>query len=248
MSGPCLHFGSKKCIFVCEQEPCCDVWIIVRAETIDSFKVFITFESALSQARCLSHMSRGILDAPEEQHMYTDPDGEITTLFFVPCSTLFLNVIIFCVLRCSLVPRFWHGWTWFLSICDPPACAFCCRCALVVVVGKIYDACVRVAVVWMVLLSTSISLSSVVHDRRQQYIVLTITHLHAHSRVIITSVCPCVHVVRFQEVPARDACLAGVGGSLRKPSRQSHPQGRCPGACSSLPSLFIDVLAQICNR
>ena len=39
-------------------------------------QVFVTFESDLSQARCLSHMSRGILDAPEEQHMYTNPDGK----------------------------------------------------------------------------------------------------------------------------------------------------------------------------
>lgn len=27
-------------------------------------------------------MSRGILDAPEEQHMYTDPDGEKCCLFY----------------------------------------------------------------------------------------------------------------------------------------------------------------------
>lgn len=46
----------------------------------DAPQVFVTFESDLSQARCLSHMSRGILDAPEEQHMYTNPDGEPAVL------------------------------------------------------------------------------------------------------------------------------------------------------------------------
>ncbi|CBJ32197.1 conserved unknown protein [Ectocarpus siliculosus] len=49
-------------------------------------KVFVTFESDLSQARCLSHMSRGILDAPEEQHMYTNPDGFKTALHVMPAS------------------------------------------------------------------------------------------------------------------------------------------------------------------
>ena len=48
-------------------------------------QVFVTFESDLSQARCLSHMSRGILDAPEEQHMYTNPDGKATYIFQRKC-------------------------------------------------------------------------------------------------------------------------------------------------------------------
>lgn len=50
------------------------VRVVARGTAMD--QVFVTFESDLSQARCLSHMSRGILDAPEEQHMYTNPDGE----------------------------------------------------------------------------------------------------------------------------------------------------------------------------
>lgn len=51
------------CIFIC-------------ALFVFGCQVFITFESDVGQGRCLSHMSRGILDAPEEQHMYTNPDGE----------------------------------------------------------------------------------------------------------------------------------------------------------------------------
>lgn len=52
-------------------------------------QVFVTFESDLSQARCLTHMSRGILDAPEEQHMYTNPDGESSSLKRKPPCILF---------------------------------------------------------------------------------------------------------------------------------------------------------------
>lgn len=49
-------------------------------------QVFITFESDVSKARCLSHMSRGILEASEEQHMYTNPDGESDEYFLASFS------------------------------------------------------------------------------------------------------------------------------------------------------------------
>lgn len=57
----------------------------MKTSSFDLFplQVFVTFESDVSQARCLSHMSRGILDAPEEQHMYTNPDGKkMSSVFF----------------------------------------------------------------------------------------------------------------------------------------------------------------------
>ncbi|CAM9253148.1 unnamed protein product, partial [Laminaria digitata] len=64
----------------------CEVLQGMHDQGLPVVKVFVTFESDLSQARCLSHMSRGILDAPEEQHMYTNPDGFKKALHVMPAS------------------------------------------------------------------------------------------------------------------------------------------------------------------
>eukprot|EP00752_Nemacystus_decipiens_P005744 g5197.t1 len=64
----------------------CEVMQGMHDQGLPVVKVFVTFESDLSQTRCLSHMSRGILEAPEEQHMYTNPDGFKKALHVMPAS------------------------------------------------------------------------------------------------------------------------------------------------------------------
>lgn len=51
--------------------------------------------------------------------------------------------------------------------------------------------------------------------------------------------------VRLQEVPARHAGLAGVGGAVREPSRRSHPEGRGTGVFQLLVVLLVHVVRHV---